>query len=220
MHKLLRNRQNSPLEDIATHLSQKLIRRHPHVFNPEPHMEVKTATDVARKWETIKSEERQTHSTRPSVLDGIPKAAPALQRAYQAQKRASKSGFDWTSVSPVLEKVHEECQELYTAMANLIEQQSRTPSPVTLKHTQSQVEAEFGDVLFSFVNMARFLKVNPEESLRKATNRFMTRFGYVEAKALETSQTLSECPEITLDQWWEEAKSLENHENDGSQNSP
>ena len=197
-------------EDVASHLSEKLIRRHPHVFNPERDTNVKTATDVARKWETIKNEERQTNATYTSMLDGIPKSAPALQRAYQAQKRASKGGFDWRSADPVLEKLREECQELYAITANLIEQQRISSSPDSLTHTQAQVEAEFGDVLFSFVNMARFLKVNPEESLRKATNRFMTRFQYVESEALKTSQTLKQCSETQLDQWWEEAKLLEN----------
>ena len=197
------------LEDVAYTLSQKLIRRHPHVFDPQKHSEVKTALDVANKWETIKQQERETSTTHPSVLDGIPRTAPALQRAYQAQKRAAKNGFDWTSIAPVLEKLREECQELCAAMTTLTEE-TKTSSPTdSLKQKQADVEDEFGDVLFSCVNMARFLKVNPEDSLRRATNRFMTRFRYVEERALETSQLLSQCSEATLDQWWEEAKSLE-----------
>ncbi|GJL50876.1 MAG: hypothetical protein NPIRA01_21030 [Nitrospirales bacterium] len=202
------------LDDIASHLSKKLIRRHPHVFAPEQHTEVKSANDVAQKWETIKKQERQHDTTSPSALDGIPKIAPALQRAYQVQKRASKAGFDWTSSEPVLEKLREEGQELYTAMADLQKQQSASPSRETLASYESRVEAEFGDVLFSFVNMARFLKINPEESLRKATNRFASRFQYVEAKALETDRTIGQCTEAELDQWWEDVKASESQEPD------
>ncbi|WP_447971181.1 nucleoside triphosphate pyrophosphohydrolase [Nitrospira sp. M1] len=194
------------LDDIATHLSHKLIRRHPHVFQPEQHTEVKTAKDVAQKWETIKKEERQHDGTPPSALNGIPKIAPALQRAYQMQKRASKSGFDWTSSGPVLEKLREECQELYEAVAELQKQQSDTPSHEALSSYESHVEDEFGDVLFSFVNMARFLNINPEESLRKATNRFATRFQHIETKALETGRSIGQCSETELDQWWEDVK--------------
>ncbi len=197
------------LDDVASYLSQKLIRRHPHVFNPPAESEVKTAHDVAVNWETIKNQERQARSQPSSALNGIPKTAPALQRAYQVQKRASKSGFDWGSVDPVLEKLREECDELCTATTQLADQEPTDSSPESLKSLQDRVEAEFGDVLFSFVNMARFLKVNPEESLRKATNRFISRFHYVEGKALETTKPFSQCTESELDRWWEEAKSLE-----------
>ena len=201
------------LEDVATHLSQKLVRRHPHVFHPEQHSEVKTANDVALKWEAIKSQERPAQSKRSSALDGIPNIAPALQRAYQVQKRASKSGFDWKNASPVLEKLREECDELYQATSNLLAQQSSPTSPDLSEYHQSLIEDEFGDVLFSFVNMARFLKINPEESLRKTTNRFITRFHYVETKAFERNHTINQCSESDLNQWWEEAKSIERQEN-------
>lgn len=202
------------LDDIASHLSQKLIRRHPHVFAPEQHTEIKTANDVAQKWESIKKQERQHDTASPSALDGIPKIAPALQRAHQIQKRASKSGFDWTSSEPVLGKLREECQELCTAMADLQQQQPASSSRETLTSYKSRVEDEFGDVLFSFVNMARFLNINPEESLRKATNRFASRFQYVEAKALETNRTVEQCSEAELDQWWEDVKASERQKTD------
>jgi len=204
------------LDDIAAHLCEKLIRRHPHVFSPEQHTEVKTAHDVAQKWETIKKQEREHNATPPSALDGIPKIAPALQRAYQVQKRASKTGFDWTSPEPVLEKLREECLELYTAMAELQQQQSAPSSREALTSYESRVEAEFGDVLFTVVNMARFLKINPEESLRKATNRFTSRFQYVEAKALETDRTVGQCSEAELDHWWAEVKAIETRNSQGS----
>ena len=206
------------IEDVATHLSQKLIRRHPHVFDPTSQGHVTTATDVVRKWDTIKLQERQGKINRPSVLDGIPKTAPALQRAYQAQKRASKSGFDWTTIGPVLKKLREEFDELYKATADLIEHQTPSSSSHTSKQQQSRVEDEFGDVLFSFVNMARFLNVNPEESLRQATNRFMRRFRYVEDKAADSSQSITRCSETDLNQWWEEAKSLEHKHSKGNAN--
>ncbi len=197
------------IEDIAEHLNQKLIRRHPHVFDAPTGAKAKTATDVANTWESIKQQERQASTTHPSALEGIPKTAPALQRAYQVQKRASKNGFDWTTAAPVLDKLREECDELCVAMAQLIEEPDTSASPSSLEQSQSDIEDEFGDVLFSFVNMARFLKVNPEESLRQATNRFMQRFRYIEDKAVESSQLISQCTEATLNQWWEEAKALE-----------
>ncbi|GJL56514.1 MAG: hypothetical protein NPIRA02_36460 [Nitrospirales bacterium] len=197
------------LDDIAAHLNQKLTRRHPHVFQPEQHTDVKTAKDVAQKWETIKQQERQHDTRPPSALDGIPKTAPALQRAYQVQKRASKAGFDWTSSGPALEKFREECQELYEAMAELQKHQSTARPHADLTSYESHVEAEFGDVLFSFVNMARFLNINPEESLRKATNRFTRRFQYIETSASETARSIKQCSEAELDQWWEDVKSRE-----------
>ena len=201
-------RKEFTLEDVASYLNEKLIRRHPHVFHPERDTHVKTATDVARNWEAIKHQERQTDSTPISVLDGIPKSAPSLQRAYQVQKRASKNGFDWTDTQPVLDKLSEECKELLSAVAQLIQRQS-SDSHEALQDVYTRVEDEFGDVLFSFVNMARFLKVNPEESLRKATNRFMTRFQHVEAKVSDLNRTMSQCTEKELDVFWEDAKLLE-----------
>ena len=196
-------------EDIAMALSQKLIRRHPHVFNPEQDTDIKTAHDVSQKWETIKRKERPKNSIPTSALDGIPKTAPALQRAYQVQKRASKNGFDWTSAQPVLNKLSEECKELQQAVAQLIPQPNDSGSHEALTHRSARVEDEFGDVLFSFVNMARFLKVNPEESLRKATNRFMTRFQHVEHQVRASHRTIGQCTEEELDHYWEEAKSIE-----------
>ena len=201
-------RSEFTFEDVAEQLATKLIRRHPHVFDRKVgEQAIKNSEDVLQRWEAIKDRERQETSKSTSALEGIPKVSPALQRAFQVQKRAAQSGFDWGTISPVLDKLWEELEELFEA----------TSKAATLKPTsddanaqqgeyQRQVEAELGDVLFSLVNVARFLKVNPEEALRKTTNRFMRRFSYIEQRAEQNGRAIKEYSEAELDQWWEEAK--------------
>lgn len=193
--------------EVADHLAQKLIRRHPHVFETQEEGGHLTSADqVIQRWETIKSQERQETSQSPSVLDGVPKAAPALHKAYQVQKRASRAGFDWTSAPPVLNKLREEFDELFQATSQAFGKAAQPPPAPLQSPNIQQIEAELGDVLFSLVNVARFLKVNPEEALRKATNRFIHRFEFVERKAAIQGRAIKDCSEIELEQWWEEAK--------------
>jgi len=200
-------RSEFTFKEIAQHLAQKLVRRHPHVFQtPNDRDRIKTADQVAHQWETIKSQEQQETSRSTSLLDGIPKVSPALQRAYQVQKRAARGGFDWKSAPPVLDKLREEFDELFVAASRTFgKDTSTTPSPHQ-SQTERQIEAELGDVLFSLVNVARFLKYNPEEALRKATNRFIHRFNFLEQKAAQEERAISECSDEELDRWWEEAK--------------
>lgn len=214
-------------EDIAKVLADKLIRRHPHVFHDSGKTtSITTSTDVIRQWDQLKQAEQSTGEHSASLLHGIPKTAPALHRAYQVQKRASRGGFDWATVGPALEKFKEELDELYAATADLLQSSSKTPpapegevapAPQTLKH-QDAIEAEFGDVLFALVNVARFLRVNPEESLRRATNKFMTRFHFVESQAASEGKSLRDYTLSQLDQWWEEAKHRENPPSPASEN--
>lgn len=191
-------------EDVARHLSEKLVRRHPHVFSPpeeRPHLQ--TSQEVIQQWDRLKQKGSSNKHAASSILHGIPKSAPALQRAHQVQKRASRAGFDWNSIEPVLEKFQEELQELYRETAE--QWRGHSPDPVgSDRHTR--IEEELGDVLFSVVNLSRFLHANPEEALRKATNRFIKRFEWIEAQALAEGKALQECSPEELDDWWEIAK--------------
>jgi len=196
--------------EIAGHLAQKLVRRHPHVFQVQDGKDrIDSADQVAHRWDTIKTQERQETSlstSSTSLLEGVPKTSPALQRAYQVQKRAARGGFDWTSAPPVLNKLREEFDELFLATSQAFDRNTSSTPSDHQGHTDRQIEAELGDVLFSLVNVARFLKVNPEEALRQATNRFIHRFEFLEERAAQQGRAIKECSEEELDQWWKEAK--------------
>jgi tetrapyrrole methylase family protein/MazG family protein len=197
-------------EDIAQDLADKLIRRHPHVFHhSDESSSITTAKDVSRQWDQLKQQEKKTAEGAPSLLQGIPKISPALQRAFQVQKRASRGGFDWATIEPALEKFKEELDELYAATAETIQASSESHLPPQDLNNQEYIEAELGDVLFALVNVARFLRVNPEEALRRATNKFMARFHFVESQAASEGKGLSNYSLQQLDTWWEEAKRQE-----------
>jgi tetrapyrrole methylase family protein/MazG family protein len=188
------------IDDVLEQLADKLIRRHPHVFPNDGQAPVPTNTEqVLARWEDIKRAERQAEGRPDSVLDGIPKTLPALLRAFQIQARASRVGFDWThdqaGFDQVLTKIEEEIRELRTAL--------RQPS---LGARQREIEAEFGDVLFSLVNLARFVKVNPEDALRQAVNRFMARFQYIERRATQMGRAVADLSFDDMNRLWEEAK--------------
>jgi MazG family protein len=140
-------------------ISEKLIRRHPHVFDKN-NIE-QTESDINMSWEVAKQKEKK----RDNILDGVPKNLPALIRARRIQEKAANVGFDWNNLSPVLEKVDEEVLELKEAIA------SKDPE---------NIKDELGDVLFSLVNLSRFLNINPEDSLRMSISKFEARFGKVE----------------------------------------
>lgn len=189
------------IEDVIEGLATKLVRRHPHVFgskqDPGAGAQPATADDVLARWETIKEGERLQSGQETSALDGVPKTLPALLRAFQLQSRASRVGFDWNEPGPVMAKVEEELEELREAAG---------PGGEAGGRDHARVEAEFGDVLFALVNLARFLKTNPEEALRKATNRFIERFHYIEEQAARQGRALKDMTLAEMDVWWEEAK--------------
>lgn len=196
-------------QDVNKDLGAKLIRRHPHVFKKEAKASPTTSGEVLRQWDQLKQQEKENKQVATSVLATIPKTSPALQRAAQVQKRASDVGFDWNTIEPALQKFKEELDELYEATARIADSSDDPKASLQTNLPHTDIEAEFGDVLFSMVNVSRFLRINPEEALRKATNKFITRFQYIESQASSQGQNINECTPEKLDQWWEAAKSQE-----------
>ncbi len=170
-------------------ISKKMVSRHPHVF--EADTEIKTAEDVVEKWQEHKKREGKL---KLSILEGIPAGMPALMRAEKVQKRAGREGFDWERAEDVLEKLDEEIKEFKEAVK---------------KENRDEMEEEIGDILFSVANVARFLKVRPEEALRKTTEKFISRFGYMENKAKERGIEFRQLTLKGMDALWDEAKRKE-----------
>jgi tetrapyrrole methylase family protein/MazG family protein len=188
------------MEDVMHSLSEKLIRRHPHVFGgPGQKGQAKTADDVKVTWEQIKRDERERSGRGESALDGVPKTLPALLRAFQVQARAARVGFDWSELRPVLQKLEEELHELQEVLQARDTGDAAAPS-------KDALQAELGDVLFTVVNLARHLTINPEEALRGTVNRFIDRFHYVESRAAADGRRLEDMSLEQMDALWEEAK--------------
>ncbi len=194
------------VDEVLDTLADKLVRRHPHVFGSgEEAGSLTNGEQVLNQWEHIKRAEREAAGGPQSALDGVPRTLPALLRAYQTQARAARVGFDWphnaAGLDQIFGKVAEEVGELKDALA----QAHADPSP----HEQGgedEIEAELGDILFSLVNLARFVKVNPEEALRRSTNRFIDRFHLVETQAAEHGTPLTDLTLAEMDLLWEKAK--------------
>jgi tetrapyrrole methylase family protein/MazG family protein len=194
---IAKERGEFEIEDVLSYTIEKMTRRHPHVFGAAS-SEVRkgrrlTSKDVLARWEELKQKEKRSQK-RKSVLDGVPKPLPALMRAYQLQTRASRVGFDWKELRPVWNKVREELKELEHAV--------ETGQGRPIRH-------EIGDLFFALVNLARFLRLDPEETLRKANQRFVDRFHYIEKKAWKSRKPLTEMTLAEMDRLWEEAKAAE-----------
>lgn len=174
------------LEDAARQVCDKLIRRHPHVFSDG---EAGDTAAVLRQWEQIKREEKGGEA---SIMDGIPRALPALVRATNVQKKAARVGFDWPDAAGVIEKFREELAELTAELGS---------------GRSDRLEHELGDLLFTTVNMARKLGVEPELALEHANQRFIARFQHMEKSAAAGGQMLEELPPEDLDALWNKAKS-------------
>ena len=155
------------IADVANGVCDKLIVRHPHIYGD---VKVANEEDVKRNWEKIKLQEGNK-----SVLGGVPQSLPALVKASRIQDKAAGVGFDWENIDDVFAKIKEEIDELHAEVK-------------AQKHTA--IEAEFGDVLFSLINYARFLKVNPEDALERTNKKFITRFQYLERRAAESGKSL------------------------------
>ncbi|MBS0153081.1 MAG: nucleoside triphosphate pyrophosphohydrolase [Nitrospira sp.] len=194
------------IEEVLETLATKLIRRHPHVFTLNGEQaRVSSSEQVLTQWEEIKRAERAADGKPQSALEGVPKILPALLRAYQIQARAARVGFDWPhtdeGLDQVFGKIQEEIGELRVALA-----QATAASQTEHQSAREDIEAEFGDVLFSLVNLARFLKTNPEDALRRATNRFSDRFHLVEAQAAKAGRKMSDMTLAEMDELWADAK--------------
>ncbi len=193
---LAREAAKFDLTDVINEECEKMIRRHPHVFLEETqNNEPKTIDKVLEKWENIKVIEKQ-EKTYASRLERVPKALPALTRAFKVQKKAADVGFDWDDVSEAFAKVTEERTELLELC--------KEPDP-----KKNRLEDEMGDLLFSCVNVARFLDINPESALSGTTDKFMRRFRFIEETAQTLGKRLEDMSLDEMDKLWEEAKRQE-----------
>ncbi|MGN7204760.1 nucleoside triphosphate pyrophosphohydrolase [Pedobacter sp. SAFR-022] len=174
--------------DVLNGVCEKLINRHPHIYGD---VDVQNEDDVKRNWEKIKLKEGNK-----SVLGGVPASLPALVKAARIQEKARGVGFDWEDKTQVWEKVEEELQE-FKAEFN-VEDNSAIDA--------EKAEAEFGDLLFSLINYARFIKINPENALEKTNKKFIKRFQYLEEKAKENGKALQDMTLAEMDIYWNEAK--------------
>jgi tetrapyrrole methylase family protein/MazG family protein len=213
------------IREVMEQLAEKLVRRHPHVFgqvSEEAHS--LNAEQVYSRWEQIKRDERTQSGRESSALEGVPKALPALLRAYQVQARASRVGFDWPHTAQgmehVFDKIEEEVKELREATLRSSEGPQPASSDEGASTDRSQIEAELGDMLFSVVNLARFLKVNPEDTLRQATNRFCDRFHYIESEAAKSGRRMEDLTLAEMDRLWEEAKAKSSKKLAASEETP
>lgn len=171
------------MPDVIASINEKIIRRHPHVWGD---VEVSDDQDVKVNWDRLKEAEKREERT--SRLEGVSKSLPALSQSFSYQDRAARVGFDWTTIDPVIAKVHEELQELLAAQ------------------TDTERAHEMGDLLFAAVNLARWLNVDPESALRDANQRFFRRFRYIEEHAAAQNRPLEDMTLTEMDALWDDAK--------------
>ena len=178
------------MAEVLDSIIEKLIRRHPHVFSD---VKVKNSNEVVANWDDIKKQEKQKQH-RKSVVDGIPRHLPALSKARKVQIKARKVGFDWDKVEDVILKIKEEFNELYEAIE---------------EKDQEHISEELGDVLFSVVNLSRFLDVEPERALHNTVRKFMSRFRAIENALEEKGTTIQEASFEEMDSLWDQVKEEE-----------
>jgi XTP/dITP diphosphohydrolase len=171
------------IADVAQGISEKLIHRHPHIYGE---IEVENAEEVEKNWESLKLKEGKK-----SVLEGVPKSLPALVKAFRIQDKVAGVGFDWDKAAAVLDKVKEELEELQKEVDAA---------------DSDKMEAELGDVMFSLVNYARFLKINPENALERTNKKFIKRFRHIEFKAQALEKKINELTLAEMESFWQEAK--------------
>ena len=173
------------IADVANGICEKLISRHPHIYGD---VKVENEEDVKKNWENLKLKEGKK-----SVLEGVPRSLPALVKASRIQDKVAGVGFDWEEPQQVFEKLQEELGELQDEVD---------------KADKDKMEAEFGDVMFSMINYARFLKINPENALERTNKKFIARFKYLEEKAAAGNKALKDMTLAEMDVYWNEAKKL------------
>jgi XTP/dITP diphosphohydrolase len=175
------------IKEVIDSLCEKLIFRHPHVYGD---VEASNEEQVKSNWEQIKQKEKGGNKT---VMAGVPNSMPALLKAYRIQEKAKAVGFDWEKPEQVYEKVKEELSEFESEVKN---------------KNRENAEKEFGDILFSLINYARFVNINPEDALEQTNQKFMKRFTYMEQKVKEKGRQIADCRLSELDEYWNEAKNL------------
>ena len=187
--KIASEKKDFDIKNVIEGINEKLIHRHPHVFgdpeNPDKVLKLETEEEVARNWEKLKLKEG-----RKSVLSGVPKSLPALVKASRIQDKAACSGFDWDRREQVVEKIQEEINELHKEVEN----------------NSERVEAEFGDVLFSLINYARFINIDPESALERTNKKFINRFNFLEKEAAKEGKQLNNMSLAEMDVHWEKSK--------------
>jgi len=186
--KIASEKNQFDIADVCNSLTDKLIFRHPHIYG---NVDADSAEQVAQNWEQIKLKEKGGNKT---VLAGVPSALPALIKANRIQEKAANVGFDWDEPAQVWEKLKEETAE--------VEQE-------IMSGDKDRLEAEIGDLLFAMVNAARLYGVNPENALERTNRKFITRFNHIEKRAKETGKRLKDMTLAEMDQFWNEAKTLE-----------
>lgn len=178
------------IADVLNSVCEKLIHRHPHIYGD---VKVKDEQEVKQNWEKLKLKEGKK-----SVLEGVPKSLPALVKAIRIQEKARQTGFDWDNKQQVWDKVNEELSEFSEEFLNKPESEIDA----------EKVEAEFGDLMFSLINFARFLNINPENALEKTNKKFIYRFQYLEQKAGTQGKKLEDMTLAEMETFWQEAKSM------------
>jgi XTP/dITP diphosphohydrolase len=175
------------IKDVIDSLCEKLIYRHPHIYGDT---KADTEDQVKQNWEQLKQKEKGGNT---SVLAGVPNSMPALLKAYRIQEKARAVGFDWEEPGQVFDKVKEELAEFESEIRN---------------KNQVNAEKEFGDILFSLINYARFVNINPEDALEQTNKKFIARFGHMEARVKEQGKQIADCKLAELDMYWNEAKKI------------
>lgn len=174
------------IDDVANAIIKKLIHRHPHVFSTDS---ANDADEVLAKWEIIKKKEKEKSNR--SLLDGVPMHLPALLKAFRVQEKASRVGFDWKTIEGPIDKIEEELEELKSAHDSM---------------DNENIKEEIGDILFSIVNVCRFMNIDPEEALQKTNNKFIKRFKYIEDEITEQKKEFSDFSLEELDMFWNDSK--------------
>lgn len=183
--KIASENKSFDIADVITGINEKLINRHPHVFGD---VKADTEEEVAKNWEKLKLKEGKN-----SILEGVPKSLPALVKASRIQDKVASAGFDWEKSEQVFEKVQEEIEELR--------------EEIKLKN-KTRIESEFGDVLFSLINYARFIQVDPESALERTNKKFIKRFQFLEKEAKKEGKQLTEMTLTEMDVYWEKSKTF------------
>jgi MazG family protein len=187
------------IDDVTNSIHTKMVKRHPHVFGD---VKADDSATVLLNWETMKAEERRaagkSEDEKTSILDGVPSKAPALMEAHQLSTKAARVGFDWKSVEDIFDKLHEEIEELRTAIRNHVELKDEA--------AHARVREELGDLLFAATNIARHMQVEPEVALKLTNRKFRHRFNYIEEKLRERQQAFDQTSIDEMESLWQEAK--------------